>query len=297
MTSAYRKLAAVWHPDKPSRADPADAQKAEERFTSIQRAHATLSDARQRKMYDLDRVALRLEQPQRKRSVVAGPSSPSSRMLGDVARANPRVHVRVHRPVVSIGRARRARASGASEDDRGPKPRVARARARARVARPRLDDDGTVRSPSASTSTSASSTTRGTALTEEEKSARLEALRLRDLRLQRRAFGRRPRVRVRTRRDTRGAENQERDRRPGRRRRPRPRDAAARARGVALRVLQRPLKQRSPSGTAFADLLRSGASPTPDQIWEMVESFESGGEEWARKTEDALAYLETLSRD
>ena len=34
----------------------------------------------------------------------------------------------------------------------------------------------------------------------------------------RRAFGRRPRVRVRTRRDTRGAENQERDRRPGRRR-------------------------------------------------------------------------------
>ena len=48
---------------------------------------------------------------------------------------------------------------------------------------------------------------------------------------------------------------------------------------------------------AFADLLRSGASPNPDQIWEMVESFESGGEEWARKTEDALAYLETLSRD
>ena len=54
VTSAYRKLAAVWHPDKWTRADPADAQKAEERFTSIQRAHATLSDAKQRKMYDLD---------------------------------------------------------------------------------------------------------------------------------------------------------------------------------------------------------------------------------------------------
>ena len=54
MTSAYRKLAAVWHPDKWTRADPADAQEAEEKFTSIQRAHATLSDAKQRKMYDLD---------------------------------------------------------------------------------------------------------------------------------------------------------------------------------------------------------------------------------------------------
>ena len=54
VTSAYRKLAAVWHPDKWTRADPADAQNAEERFTSIQRAHATLSDAKQRKMYDLD---------------------------------------------------------------------------------------------------------------------------------------------------------------------------------------------------------------------------------------------------
>ena len=54
VTSAYRKLAAVWHPDKWTRADPADAQEAEEKFTSIQRAHATLSDAKQHKMYDLD---------------------------------------------------------------------------------------------------------------------------------------------------------------------------------------------------------------------------------------------------
>ena len=52
--SAYRKLAAVWHPDKWTRADPADACRAAEKFTSIQRAHATLSDAKQRKMYDLD---------------------------------------------------------------------------------------------------------------------------------------------------------------------------------------------------------------------------------------------------
>jgi DnaJ-class molecular chaperone len=52
--SAYRKLAAVWHPDKWTRASPEDAAKAEATFKSVQRAYATLSDAKQRKLYDLD---------------------------------------------------------------------------------------------------------------------------------------------------------------------------------------------------------------------------------------------------
>ena len=52
--SAYRKLAAVWHPDKWTRAAPEEAAKAENRFKIVQRAYATLSDAKQRKMYDLD---------------------------------------------------------------------------------------------------------------------------------------------------------------------------------------------------------------------------------------------------
>ena len=224
----------------------------------------------------------------------AGPSSPSSRMLGDVARANPRVHVRVHRPVVSIGRARRARVRRV-EDDRGPKPRVARARARRRVARPRLDDDGTVRSPSASTSTSASSTTRGTALTEEEKSARLEALRLRDLRLRveplvdaLESACERDEIRAAQKIKSEIADRVGDDDLV----RAMPPRAHAALLSAYCRARLNALAER-----AFADLLRSGASPTPDQIWEMVESFESGGEEWARKTEDALAYLETLSRD
>lgn len=52
--TAYRKLAAVWHPDKWTRAAPEDAARAESRFKIIQRAYATLSDAKRRKMYDLD---------------------------------------------------------------------------------------------------------------------------------------------------------------------------------------------------------------------------------------------------
>ena len=52
--SAYRKLAAVWHPDKWVKASEEEAAKAEKAFKSLQRAYATLSDPKQRKMYDLD---------------------------------------------------------------------------------------------------------------------------------------------------------------------------------------------------------------------------------------------------
>ena len=228
----------------------------------------------------------------------AGPSSPSSRMLGDVARARIRASTFASTARSSRSGARVARASGASEDDRGPKPRVARARARRRVARPRRDDDGTVRSPSASTSTSASSTTtttRGTALTEEEKSARLEALRLRDLRLRveplvdaLESACERDEIRAAQKIKSEIADRVGDDDLV----RAMPPRAHAALLSAYCRARLNALAER-----AFADLLRSGASPTPDQIWEMVESFESGGEEWARKTEDALAYLETLSRD
>ena len=227
----------------------------------------------------------------------AGPSSPSSRMLGDVARARIRASTFASTARSSRSGARVARASGASEDDRGPKPRVARARARRRVARPRLDDDGTVRSPSASTSTSTStsSTTRGTALTEEEKSARLEALRLRDLRLRveplvdaLESACERDEIRAAQKIKSEIADRVGDDDLV----RAMPPRAHAALLSAYCRARLNALAER-----AFADLLRSGASPTPEQIWEMVESFESGGEEWARKTEDALAYLETLSRD
>ncbi len=218
-------------------------------------------------------------------------------MLGDVARARIRASTFASTSTARSSRsgARVARASGASEDDRGPKPRVARARARRRVARPRLDDDGTVRSPSASTSTSASSTTRGTALTEEEKSARLEALRLRDLRLRveplvdaLESACERDEIRAAQKIKSEIADRVGDDDLV----RAMPPRAHAALLSAYCRARLNALAER-----AFADLLRSGASPTPDQIWEMVESFESGGEEWARKTEDALAYLETLSRD
>ena len=218
-------------------------------------------------------------------------------MLGDVARARIRASTFASTSTARSSRsgARVARASGASEDDRGPKPRVARARARRRVARPRRDDDGTVRSPSASTSTSASSTTRGTALTEEEKSARLEALRLRDLRLRveplvdaLESACERDEIRAAQKIKSEIADRVGDDDLV----RAMPPRAHAALLSAYCRARLNALAER-----AFADLLRSGASPTPDQIWEMVESFESGGEEWARKTEDALAYLETLSRD
>ena len=218
-------------------------------------------------------------------------------MLGDVARARIRASTFASTSTARSSRsgARVARASGASEDDRGPKPRVARARARRRVARPRLDDDGTVRSPSASTSTSASSTTRGTALTEEEKSARLEALRLRDLRLRveplvdaLESACERDEIRAAQKIKSEIADRVGDDDLV----RAMPPRAHAALLSAYCRARLNALAER-----AFADLLRSGASPTPEQIWEMVESFESGGEEWARKTEDALAYLETLSRD
>lgn len=53
--SAYRKLAAMWHPDKWTRCGDADAAaKAEEMFKTIHRAYATLSDAKQRRLYDCD---------------------------------------------------------------------------------------------------------------------------------------------------------------------------------------------------------------------------------------------------
>ena len=218
----------------------------------------------------------------------AGPSSPSSRMLGDVARARIRASTFASTSTARSSRsgARVARASGASEDDRGPKPRVAR---------PRLDDDGTIRSPSASTSTSASSTTRGTALTEEEKSARLEALRLRDLRLRveplvdaLESACERDEIRAAQKIKSEIADRVGDD--------DLVRAMPPRAHAALLSAYCR-ARLNALAESAFADLLRSGASPTPDQIWEMVESFESGGEEWARKTEDALAYLETLSRD
>ena len=218
-------------------------------------------------------------------------------MLGDVARARIRASTFASTSTARSSRsgARVARASGASEDDRGPKPRVARARARRRVARPRRDDDGTVRSPSASTSTSASSTTRGTALTEEEKSARLEALRLRDLRLRveplvdaLESACERDEIRAAQKIKSEIADRVGDDDLV----RAMPPRAHAALLSAYCRARLNALAER-----AFADLLRSGASPNPDQIWEMVESFESGGEEWARKTEDALAYLETLSRD
>ena len=218
-------------------------------------------------------------------------------MLGDVARARIRASTFASTSTARSSRsgARVARASGASEDDRGPKPRVARARARRRVARPRLDDDGTVRSPSASTSTSASSTTRGTALTEEEKSARLEALRLRDLRLRveplvdaLESACERDEIRAAQKIKSEIADRVGDDDLV----RAMPPRAHAALLSAYCRARLNALAER-----AFADLLRSGASPSPEQIWEMVESFESGGEEWARKTEDALAYLQTLSRD
>ena len=218
-------------------------------------------------------------------------------MLGDVARARIRASTLASTTRSSRSGARVARASGAAEDDRGPKPRVARARARRRVARPRLDDDGTVRSPSTSSSTSSSSTTttRGTALTEEEKSARLEALRLRDLRLRveplvdaLESACERDEIRAAQKIKSEIAERVGNDDLV----RAMPPRAHAALLSAYCRARLNALAER-----AFADLLRSGASPTPEQIWEMVESFESGGEEWARKTEDALAYLETLSRD
>ena len=216
----------------------------------------------------------------------AGASPPSSRMLGDVARARIRASTLASTTRSSRSGARVARASGASEDDRGPKPRVAR---------PRLDDDGTVRSPSTSTSTSSTTTTRGTALTEEEKSARLEALRLRDLRLRveplvdaLESACERDEIRAAQKIKSEIADRVGDDDLV----RAMPPRAHAALLSAYCRARLNALAER-----AFADLLRSGASPTPEQIWEMVESFESGGEEWARKTEDALAYLETLSRD
>ncbi len=216
----------------------------------------------------------------------AGASPPSSRMLGDVARARIRASTLASTTRSSRSGARVARSSGASEDDRGPKPRVAR---------PRLDDDGTVRSPSTSTSTSSTTTTRGTALTEEEKSARLEALRLRDLRLRveplvdaLESACERDEIRAAQKIKSEIADRVGDDDLV----RAMPPRAHAALLSAYCRARLNALAER-----AFADLLRSGASPTPEQIWEMVESFESGGEEWARKTEDALAYLETLSRD
>ena len=207
-------------------------------------------------------------------------------MLGDVARARIRASTLASTTRSSRSGARVARSSGASKDDRGPKPRVAR---------PRLDDDGTVRSPSASTSTFASSTTRGTALTEEEKSARLEALRLRDLRLRveplvdaLESACERDEIRAAQKIKSEIADRVGDDDLV----RAMPPRAHAALLSAYCRARLNALAER-----AFADLLRSGASPTPEQIWEMVGSFESGGEEWARKTEDALAYLETLSRD
>ena len=59
--SAYRRLAAVWHPDKWIQASPEDAAAAETRFKIVQRAYATLSDAKQRKIYDLDPARLDAE--------------------------------------------------------------------------------------------------------------------------------------------------------------------------------------------------------------------------------------------
>lgn len=207
-------------------------------------------------------------------------------MLGDVARARIRASTLASTTRSSRSGARVARSSGASEDDRGPKPRVAR---------PRLDDDGTVRSPSTSTSTSSTTTTRGTALTEEEKSARLEALRLRDLRLRveplvdaLESACERDEIRAAQKIKSEIADRVGDDDLV----RAMPPRAHAALLSAYCRARLNALAER-----AFADLLRSGASPTPEQIWEMVESFESGGEEWARKTEDALAYLETLSRD
>ena len=59
--SAYRRLAAVWHPDKWIQASPEDAAAAETRFKVVQRAYATLSDVKQRKIYDLDPARLDAE--------------------------------------------------------------------------------------------------------------------------------------------------------------------------------------------------------------------------------------------
>ena len=53
--SAYRKLAAMWHPDKWTQcADKKAAENAEEKFKIIHRAYATLSDTKQRRLYDAD---------------------------------------------------------------------------------------------------------------------------------------------------------------------------------------------------------------------------------------------------
>jgi len=53
--TAYRKLAARWHPDKWTQSlDREAAAKAEEKFKTIQCAYATLSDAKQRRVYDMD---------------------------------------------------------------------------------------------------------------------------------------------------------------------------------------------------------------------------------------------------
>ena len=160
--------------------------------------------------------------------------------------------------------------------------------------RPRLDDDDDVAATSRSPSSS-SSTARGTALTAEEKSARLEALRLRDLRL-----------RVAPLVDALVAACERDEIRAAQKLKS---DIAAlvgdddlvramppRAHAALLSAYCR-ARLNALAERAFADLLRSGASPTQAQVWEMIESFESGGDEWARKTEDALTYLETLPRD
>lgn len=161
--------------------------------------------------------------------------------------------------------------------------------------RPRLDDDDDDVTAATSRSSLQSSTARGTALTAEEKSARLEALRLRDLRL-RVAPSVDELIAACERDEIRAAQKLK-------------SDIAAvvgdddlvramppRAHAALLSAYCR-ARLNALAERAFADLLRSGASPTQAQVWEMVESFESGGDEWARKTEDALAYLETLPRD
>ena len=212
-------------------------------------------------------------------------------MLGDVARARIRASTFASTTARSSrSGARVARASGASEDDRGPKPRVARARAdvASRV------HDSTTTAPSdrrPSTSTSASSTTTTTRAARRRKSRLDRALRLRDLRLRveplvdaLESACERDEIRAAQKIKSEIADRVGDD--------DLVRAICRRAPGVALGVLR---------ADALAGRVRR--SPSIRRLTDARSNLGDGRIVRIRrrgvgsKTEDALAYLETLSRD
>ena len=126
-------------------------------------------------------------------------------------------------------------------------------------------------------------------LSEEEKRARLEALRARDL-----ALRAKPRVDALigacARDETRRAQELKKEIVSALTIEAVPLDAHLALVSMYCRGVLPALAER-----AFADALRAG--PVPDAaVWELVECFDAAGEPWSAKANEALAYLETRNR-